>query len=568
VKGEDYILHEIVLTLSRRAFLKAASLGAGGACLPFSMAAAADREVLYNGITLPAPWPPHNRAFTNDPIPPPYLVDPPPLVPIDIGRQLFVDDFLIEETTLSRTFHRAEYHPANPILRPSTAWERYDDAAQRTHGRSNPAAMTFSDGVFYDPSDRTFKMWYMGGYIQNTCYATSGDGIAWERPTLDVVPGTNIVYQRLRDSTTVWLDSDAHDRSRRFKMAVFNGSHGSLLFSVSPDGIHWTPIGESGKTGDRSTMFYNPFRGVWVFSLRGAELPGVPGRYRRYWESREFSSSSTWHRDNEPVLWTAADRLDPPRADYGVKPELYNLDCVAYESLMLGLFTMFRGERPDREKPNDLCVGFSRDGFHWSRPLREPFIGVSPHPGDWNWANVQSTGGCCLVVGDQLYFYVSGRQGVPCTDLPGICSTGLATIRRDGFASLTDLEANRPARVAASGLRQVTTRTVRFSGRHLFVNANLTGGILRAEVLDREGRVIEPYSLAKCNAISGVDRTRMTVTWAGRSTLEELAGQPVRFRFSLSGGRLYSFWVSPSPQGASRGYVGAGGPGFARSTDA
>jgi hypothetical protein len=109
---------------------------------------------------------------------------------------------------------------------------------------------------------------------------------------------------------------------------------------------------------------------------------------------------------------------------------------------------------------------------------------------------------------------------------------------------------------------------VRFSGRHLFVNANLTGGILRAEVLDREGRVIAPYSLAKCNAISGADRTRMAVTWAGRSTLEELAGQPVRFRFSLSGGRLYSFWVSPSPQGASRGYVGAGGPGFARSTDA
>ena len=33
------------------------------------------------------------------------------------------------------------------------------------------------------------------------------------------------------------------------------------------------------------------------------------------------------------------------------------------------------------------------------------------NPGDWNWANVQSAGGGCPVVGDRLYFYVSGRRG-------------------------------------------------------------------------------------------------------------------------------------------------------------
>ena len=99
---------------------------------------------------------------------------------------------------------------------------------------------------------------------------------------------------------------------------------------------------------------------------------------------------------------------------------------------------MFRGERPEREKPNDICLGFSRDGFHWDRTWREPFISVSERQGDWNWGNVQSAGGCCLVVGDQLYFYVSGRTGVPGSNFPGTCSTGLATLRRDGFASVTD----------------------------------------------------------------------------------------------------------------------------------
>jgi len=47
----------------------------------------------------------------------------------------------------------------------------------------------------------------------------------------------------------------------------------------------------------------------------------------------------------------------------------------------------------DRAKPNEVCVGFSRDGFHWHRPDREAFIPVSENYGDWNWGNVQSAGG-------------------------------------------------------------------------------------------------------------------------------------------------------------------------------
>jgi len=44
--------------------------------------------------------------------------------------------------------------------------------------------------------------------------------------------------------------------------------------------------------------------------------------------------------------------------------------------------------------------------------------------------------------------------------------------------------------------------------------------------------------------------------------LSALAGRPVRFRFSLQRGALYAFWVSPSVSGVSRGFLGAGGPGF------
>src|SRR5262245_49969213 len=58
-------------------------------------------ETLYNGIVLPSSWPPRLSDFPTsvekNPVIPPYLVSPPNVIPIDVGRQLFVDDFLIAE---------------------------------------------------------------------------------------------------------------------------------------------------------------------------------------------------------------------------------------------------------------------------------------------------------------------------------------------------------------------------------------------------------------------------------------------------------------------------------------
>ena len=47
-----------------------------------------------------------------------------------------------------------------------------------------------------------------------------------------------------------------------------------------------------------------------------------------------------------------------------------------------------------------------------------------------------------------------------------------------------------------------------------------------------------------------------------RGDLAALAGRPVRFRFRLHCGTLYSFWVSSSERGESRGYVAGGGPAY------
>ncbi len=369
-------------------------------------------EVLYNGIRLPEVWPPRPAELTREPMSVPYLEpkNRPAVVPIDVGRQLFVDDFLVESTTLQRKYHQAEYHPASPVVKPDRPWEKQG---------SLPTAMVFSDGVWYDPADQLFKMWYLGGYCVSTCYATSRDGIHWDKPALDVEPGTNVVLRHHRDSNTVWLDSADRDPKRRWKMFTMENRPGkgwSLVLRASADGIHWSePLASSPSIGDRTTVFYNPFRNLWVYSLRSG-LRDL-GRMRLYREHADAVAGMTW-RSSDTSLWVGADRLDPhnPNPELSkIAPQLYNLDAVAYESLLVGLFSIWEGDPASRgfQKRNEVLLGFSRDGFHWQRPNRRPFAGVNESEGAWNWANVQSTGGGFLVVGDKLYFYQNSAGAVP-----------------------------------------------------------------------------------------------------------------------------------------------------------
>lgn len=484
-------------------------------------------------------------------MPVPYLTHPPSVIPIDLGRQLFVDDFLIESTTLTRSFHSVEFYPENPVVKADRSWELQGKGAM---------AMAFSDGVWFDPQDQLFKMWYMGGYIHSTCYATSKDGIHWQKPSLDVKPGTNIVQPDVRDSSTVWLDWEDPDPKRRFKMFRSHGGppdgRFGLSIHVSADGIHWSePLIRTGSCGDRTTVFWNPFRHVWVYSLRHGW--GQP-RSRRYWENHDLFTGKQWTRIDEPSMWIGSDRLDPPREDLKVTPQLYNLDAVAYESLIVGFFTIWRGDLnipPGRPKPNEVCLGFSRDGYHWDRANRTPFIPVSENKGDWNWGNVQSVGGGCLVVGDKLYFYFSGRGGVINNrDAGG--ATGLAFLRRDGFASMD----------AGKSEGTLTTRPVRFSGKHLFVNAESESGELRAEVLNESGEVIAPFSRDRCASIQ-TNKTLTEVNWSGAKDLANVTGKLVKFRFYLKNAKLYAFWASSEKSGASQGFVAAGGPGFSGPKD-
>ena len=176
-----------------------------------------DSRLLYNGIRLPEQWPPVRSSSSEleKGMSPFYLSDKPSVINISVGRQLFVDNFLIESTNLKRTFYYPEYYSGNPILTPEQDWEK-------TGTKGAAFAAPFSDGVWYDEKEGKYKMWYMAGggsYATSgagvTCYAESTDGIHWTKPTLSVVAGTNIVdYNSERDASVIWLDKQESNASK------------------------------------------------------------------------------------------------------------------------------------------------------------------------------------------------------------------------------------------------------------------------------------------------------------------------------------------------------------------
>ena len=171
---------------------------------------------------------------------------------------------------------------------------------------------------------------------------------------------------------------------------------------------------------------------------------------------------------------------------------------------MIGYFSVWQGPENNvpgvLQKRNDILLGFSRDGFHWDRTFRGRFISSTRDTESWRYGNVQSVTGGPLVVGDKLYFYFSGRSVPQGAAWDADAATGLAILRRDGFASMD----------AGSNTETLTTKPVTFTGKYLFINVNCPGGELKAEILDESGEPTEPYTLENYSAISN-DKTLVQV---------------------------------------------------------
>jgi hypothetical protein len=523
--------------------------------------------VLHNGIKLPSEWPPrYVEPLLPEEMPVPYLKTKPACITTNLGRQLFVDDFLVSETNMKRIFHKPVYYASNPVLEPDKDWEKTNDGS--------PYAAPFSDGIWYDEKAQKFRMWYLAGagLINKekrsfyTCYAESADGKHWLKTKLDVLPETNVVDTCDRDAATVWLDKQETNPQKRFKMFIVerrtSDNRWQFVLKYSADGIHWSNgIAQSGDIYDRSTAFYNPFIDKWALSMR-YNTP-VSSRSRSYIENHDPELLvSLAHRirkdaaDKNIVYWFVPDDREPRHPKFPeINPGIYNFDAIAYESIILGLYSVWQGpendkcEEMDIQKRNEISLGYSRDGFHFYRPTHDIFMGVNETTGAWNWGNVQSINGTPIIMGDSLYFYSSGRR-LNKTMWDCYTSVGLATLRRDGFVSMSggDKEC------------YLTTEKIKFDGKYFLVNVE-TSGNLRVEIIDSNNKVIPGFTKEDCLPFSG-NNTKQIMTWKRNNNLSSLIGKQVKIKFYLTKGDLYSFWISTRKTGESNGYTAGGGPGL------
>lgn len=491
-------------------------------------------EKLYNNIILDDNFAKETVDAENIP----YLKNPPEVINVTVGRQLFVDDFLIESTDLTPQYHKAEKFEGNPILKPETPWE--------TEG--SPVACPKSGGVWYDEEEKIFKMWYEAGWLHNMCYAVSNDGINWERPDLGIVKGTNKILpyegydedklsddlNYLRpDSTAVFIDYNSEDKYKLF-LRNPGGDYSSGIVATSKDGINFEKFKYTSNLYDRSTIFYNPFRKKWVYSIRDvSDSAWGPGwkRIRSYRECDDYLEGAVW-QENEKHKWLMCDKSDKPNPYIGFEPQLYNVDCVGYESIMLGMFQIMYGPENDVCEANgvpkitELMPMFSRDGYNFSRPCRESVINASIYKGAWDRGYVQSVGGVTIINGDELWIYYIGFAGDEkhagekwiTNGIYRNGATGFAKLRRDGFVSM-------------NGKGVLTTRKLEFTGKtDMYINAK---GTVFAEIVDENGKVLD-----KSETFTG-DSTKAKLNFK-KLRIEELEGKVFKIKFTVDG-ELYSF---------------------------
>lgn len=478
----------------------------------------------------------------------PHLFDRTGAFVVADRSQPFVDRTMVRSTEhVSFTLHPARRHPANPVVRADRPWEGW--------------RLEIYGTVLYDAEDRCFKMWYIGESPAHfpeyaTLYATSVDGIVWEKPLVGAVhcplqDRHNAVVANC-DITSVMKDTRDPDPGRRYKLLCWDRSRHGYHSMVSPDGLRWTRVSQHPicPEGDVITCLQDPATGRFhAFpKLQGMER----GQWRRCFGWMVSDDFEAW---SDPRIVLAPDLrddagslarieqvrgvLDMPDDPDLMRTEFYGLGLYRAEDCLLGfpwVFTVSSNARfGNQEGPGEIQLAVTRDMETWDRPFRTPCV-PRGEPGEWD-HGFFTTASQAIRVGDEVWLYYTGStytHGTPClyraegtgrlTEHTG--SIGLAIWQVDRFVS-----ADAPAAGAT-----LTTVPVVFTGTRLELNVRTaSGGAVVVDALDAGGRTI-----ASSQPVAG-DDLRAPVRWESGFDLAALAGMPVALRFRMHAAELFAF---------------------------
>src|SRR5262245_34780421 len=175
----------------------------------------------------------------------------PPQGVVEVGnrKQLFLDERLFAwKSRVSTYMGHPRRHARNPLIVPDRSWEK-----GRPVDSSADGVQISGQSVLYDPDEKLFKMWYHPYTLLDSgnrpwCYATSRDGVSWEKPDLGIFDNggsraNNILAAGRRSKYfNVFKDPQDPDPARRYKaMGEIEGREASgAAVAFSPDGLRWT----------------------------------------------------------------------------------------------------------------------------------------------------------------------------------------------------------------------------------------------------------------------------------------------------------------------------------------
>ena len=415
----------------------------------------------------------------------------PRLVSPQLDKLLLLDSRVVQQATNAKlVIGRPEKAAENPLLPSDLPWEN--------------ATNNYYPNVTWDAEEKLWKLWYkdvladadviakmdqpstvhdVGWYL---LYATSKDGLRWERPALglhafDGSKANNIVA---RDCPNVGVFKDLHDPdpARRYKM-VHDVGLGKPRVRFSNDGLHWGAaqevFGFSAQQGDtHNNAFFDERTGKYLWFTKMYLGERLVSRL----ESEDF------------IHWKSSGIVLRSALEEGRNRQTYALTVFPYANLYLGYLMMYH---VGHGRLVDVELAWSHDSIHWQRVAPgQPFLPLGAKPSYDSGCNYAQAGPPVMVDGKLMLYY----GGSPTVHLgwKRSASLCLARLREDGFAAYEAIDSTAPA--------TIITQPLRSSGKPIALSAD---GDVTHERLP--GADAETFRLkltlaagAKLYAISGV----------------------------------------------------------------
>ena len=476
---------------------------------------------------------------------------------LDVGTQsqLLLDTRLVYQSEgISFAPEQARKHPDNPLI----------TADQPCEGSF---VSMFAGTVLYNPDLKLFQMWYTGpgneayfdGTYSGIFYATSKDGLKWDKPALQNTKAKNGQPHNWvlpLHCPSVFYDPEDNDENRRYKMICFDVDRGYLAL-ISPDGLRWAHQSQEtivpvSYVDDVISAFFDRRTKRYV-SLLKMSSP-VFGRVRRTTYSsssrdfREWTPLQTAFKADKQDDWGSLARLQQvrPLLHYPdnmnvVRTEFYGSGAYSAESCVVGfpwVFTISTNvPKPgNQDGPIEVQVAVTRDLETWHRPFRTPIIPLGK-PGSWDGGMIL-TGSQAIDVGDEVWMYYGGTNhthGAPPSEKHAR-SIGLAIWKKDRFAA---------AKGSGEGGTLLTV-PMQFTGDRLELNAQTAEqGEVRVELLDAGGQPLPGFGLSE--PIQG-DKLNHFARFPGHKDLSTLRGQPISIRIHLKNAKLFAFAFRKVPK--------------------